>query len=271
MIDHMKKDRCRELLELSTQSIKREKVLLMLLEGPKTLEEIRESLKDTSAGVIPQIKKLEKANWVIKKERRYYLTEIGEIIAGTYRPFHRTLKVIAKDEEFWMRHNLTGIPQPLRGRIHELGDYNVFESTPTEIFQPHKEFMKELLASKWVKGVSPIFHPEYMHAFTDLEKKGAEISLIMTKNVLDKIKAEYKDVFKKIIAYKNASMMVCEEEILVAFTVTDRFLSLGLFFKEGVYNTTHDLQSSEKSAIKWGEDLFKYHKERSREITLKDL
>jgi predicted transcriptional regulator len=183
----------------------------------------------------------------------------------------RCMPPIARNEEFWIRHIITGIPQPLRKRINELGDYIIIESEPTEIFQPHKQFMKKLLDSKWIKGVSPIFHPEYPNAFVQLANKGVEISLILTKNVFDKVEAEYKEELKKFLGYKNATMMVCEEEILVAFTVTDLFLSLGLFFKEGEYDTHHDLQSTEGSAIKWGEDLFNYYKVRSKEITLKEL
>ncbi len=52
----------------------------------------------------------------------------------------------------------------------------------------------------------------------------------------------------------------------VSFAVTDRFLSLSLFFKNGTFDPRNDLVGFDSSSIKWGEDLFKHYKENSIEI-----
>ena len=55
--------------------------------------------------------------------------------------------------------------------------------------------------------------------------------------------------------------MVADENIRVGLTVTDTYLSLGLYNNDGVtYDTTTDLFSFDQMAVKWGERMFKYYK-----------
>jgi len=53
-----------KLLDTLTFSEKRENLLILLKEGPRTLEEIRAKLNVTSSGMIPLIRKLEERNLV---------------------------------------------------------------------------------------------------------------------------------------------------------------------------------------------------------------
>lgn len=259
-------DRTNELLDLLTLSAKRRRLLLLLREGPKTLGDINSSLKTISSGMLPQIRKLERANLISQTDKEFSLTETGDLVAKSLSRFLKTLEVIEKHDEFWKNHRISGIPEPFRIRFHELWRCKIVESSPTEIFLPHREFMRNLSRSSRIKGVSPIFHPEYPPTFLGLAKKGAEVSLIVTRPVFEKIKAEHGDALKNFLNQGNTEFMICDEEIGVAFTVTDIFLSLGLFHKNGTYDTHRDLISFEESAIKWGEDLFNYYKKRSEKI-----
>ena len=56
------------------------------------------------------------------------------------------------------------------------------------------------------------------------------------------------------------------DELKIAFTVTDTFLSLGLFTLDGRYDVTMDLVSEDKKALKWGLDLFEYFRKKSRRV-----
>ncbi|MFH1773434.1 MAG: winged helix-turn-helix domain-containing protein [Methanobacteriota archaeon] len=255
-----------KLLDILTLSEKRRNLFLLLRDGPKTLEEIRSSLQVTASGVLPQIRKMEKKNLICRTNKKYALTEIGSVIAESFNQFVKTLNAFEENEEFWKEHEISGIPEEFRLRIHELGDYKIFRSTPTEIFKPHDEYIKNLLKSKWIRGVSPVLHPEYPKAFLILAENGANVSLILTRNVLEGIKREHRRELETFLKYKNVKMMVCEEEIKVAFTVTDFFLSMRLFLKSGEYDFYRNIISSEKSALKWGEDLFSYYEKRSEKV-----
>jgi len=65
-----------KLLDILTFSEKRENFLILLREGPKSLEEIRSSLNVTSSGMIPQIRKLEERNLVQRTGKNYELTDM---------------------------------------------------------------------------------------------------------------------------------------------------------------------------------------------------
>lgn len=257
----------RGLLGLITYSEKRSELLLLLQKEPKTLEEIKDHFKITAPEILPHIRKLENANLIWQDGKRYILTEVGEVVTKSFDRLSRTLKMFEKDAEFWKEHKISYIPEEFRWRLYELGDYKILKGTPTEIFEPHKEFMKNILKSNTIKGVSPIFHPEYPKAFVELAKMGKNVSIITTRDVYTRIAKEYKHELEKFLEY--CTFEICNEKIQVAFTVTDVFLSMGLFLRTGDYDPLKDLISFEKSAIKWGEDLFKYYENRSEKVGLR--
>ncbi len=76
-----------KLVSTITFSKKRENLLLFLIDGPKTLEDIRTSLNVTSSGMIPQIRKLEEQNLVRREGKKYLLTDTGTVIAEMFNSF----------------------------------------------------------------------------------------------------------------------------------------------------------------------------------------
>lgn len=258
------------LLSLVAFSERRRDILLMLQEEPKTLKEIKDYFKITSPEIIPQIRKLEKDNLIYKEGKQYFLTEVGGIVTESLDKLSRTLKVFEKDMEFWKEHTI-GFPEEFRMRLYELGDYMITKSSPTEIFKPHDEYIENVLKSKWIKGVSPVLHPEYTKQFLMMAKTGIPISIILTREVLEKIKEKHKAELVKVLGYKNAQVMICNEKIAVAFTVTDFFFSMRLFLKDGTYDFYKNIISNEKSALTWGEDLFSYYENHSERVKLQDF
>ncbi|VVB94890.1 Methanogenesis regulatory protein FilR1 [uncultured archaeon] len=255
-----------KLIGAITHSRKRESLLIFLRDGPKTLEEIRKSLEVTSAGMIPQIRKLEEVNLVRQEGKTYALTEIGMIIAEVFNSFSRTIDIVEKYEDFWTDHEIKAIPQYLLNRIYELENSTLIESKMSEIFEPHREFVEALIKSKHIKGVSPIFHPQYPPFFLQLAMGGAETSLILTRDVFNRAKNDYLETMRKTLSFPGQRLYVSDEDIKVAGTVTNCFFSLSLFFKNGGYDSQKDLESSDSSAIKWGEDLFDHFLSKAKEI-----
>ncbi len=255
-----------KLLDTITFSWKRENLLILLKDGPKTLEDIRTSLNVTSSGMIPQIRKLEEKNLVRREGKNYVLTDIGLIISDIFYPLKKTIEIVEKHEDFLVNHEIKAIPQHLLKRIYELGDCNIVEGNVSEIYEPHKEFIEYILSSKMVLGISPIFYHSYPPLFLQLAESGNEISIILTKNVFEKIKTEYTHILSKFIELPNAELYVSDEDIKLASAVTDSFLSLSLFFKNGGYDSQKELISTDSSALTWGEDLFDHFKANSNRI-----
>lgn len=263
--------KARGLLSLITFSEKRREILLLLQDSPKTLDEIKDYFKATTPEILPRIKELENNNLIYQEGKKYFLTEIGNVITKSFDRFFKTLKIFERDMKFWKDHQISGIPEEFRLRLYELGDYKVFRSTPIEIFKPHDEYVKRLMRSKWIRGVSPVLHPEYPKLILMLAENGIDITIIITEEVLKKIEEKHRIELEKGLQYKNARLMLCSDEVKVAFTTSDIFLSMRLFLKDGIYDFYQNIISHEKSAIKWGKDLFEYYKKRSKIIKSLDV
>ena len=77
---------------------------------------------------------------------------------------------------------------------------------------------------------------------------------------------------KRLVEFPNFSVWVTTEKLRVGLTITDKYLSLGLFKKDtNLYDSSSDLFSSDRLAVEWGEDLFRYYKERSTKLDITTL
>ncbi|MDD1677929.1 MAG: winged helix-turn-helix domain-containing protein [Methanomicrobiales archaeon] len=257
-----------DLLSIVTTSEKRKNLLLLLQSGPKSMDEIRATLKVTTTGMLPQIKILSSHGLVRKIDGTYTLTDLGGVIAIHLDRLLGTLAVFEQEKEFWKEHDLAGIPLPLRMRIAELGKYCIISSGEDELYESHSEFQEQILRSTRVHGYAPILHPIYPQFFLALAKRGVEISLVLTDSVFARIEKKYGDQLNEGLRYPNASLYVTVENIRLAFIVTDRYFSTGMFFQDGRFDTKLDVTSFDASALAWGEELFRHILAGARQVPL---
>ncbi|WP_369425118.1 helix-turn-helix transcriptional regulator [Methanothrix sp.] len=253
-----------DILSVVTASEKRKNLLLLLRNGPRTMDEIRAILNVTTTGMLPQIKILTEHGLVTKERGEYRLTVLGEIISAHLKDLVDTLDVLEREETYWRDHDLSAIPPHLRMRIRELAGYRLISSGEEELYESHHEFLEKIRHSQRVHGFSPVLHPVYPRFFLDLARKGTEITLILTESVYEKCQRQYGEMLEEGMRYENARLQISNEEFRFAFVVTDIFFSLTLFFRDGRFDTKVDLNSLDSNALKWGEDLFTYCLERSR-------
>lgn len=259
------------LINFLVNSEKRKNLLFLLREGSRTLDDIREPLKVTSSGIIPQIRKMEERHLIAQVNRKYELTEMGEVVADYFCNFEGIEKIFNSNMKFWDEHKISAIPRELRLRLHELGNYEIIRSTPTDIFKPHHEDMRNLVNASSMKGASSVMHPDYPRHICDLAEKGLNVSIIITEEILEILEKAYMEDLKKFSGLKNICLALCREKIDFAFVVTDLFLSLRLFQKDGNYDFHEKIMSFDKTAIGWGEDLFNYYVKRSEKIVMMDI
>jgi predicted transcriptional regulator len=255
-----------DLLNTVISSEKRKNLLLFLNKGPRTWDDIKTELKVTATGMLPQIKILEDEKLVYRTGKEYNLTELGELVTHFLEPLNSTLSVLEKDKKFWQEHNINAIPKEFLLRIGELGHVRIVESKDEEIYESHKEFQNILAKSTQVKGIAHMVHPIYPDLFLSMAKNGTETSLILTRPVFEIVAASYPHKIFEWLEFSNSRLYVYESGIRFSFIVTDRYLSLALFYANGIFDTRRDLISSDPSAVKWGEDLFTYFQKQSRRI-----
>ena len=254
-------------LRLAACSDLRRGILICLREGKKALSELRDELEISSTTAIHALRELGKDNLLFQDETRdYALTKIGEVIALKLTDFMDAIDVLKKHEDFWLTHDLSGIPQHLLDRIGALRDSTIVKDTATDIFKSHSNFINLLKNAKEIKGVSSIFVPDYPLLFEELIlNKKVKVGLVVTKEVLGKIDEE---IVKEIFTDKSSKfkLYITEENARANFTVTDYFMALGFYRIDGTYDYNRDLVGYDKKAIEWGKELFEWYLKRAERV-----
>ncbi|MCZ7384046.1 MAG: DUF1724 domain-containing protein [Candidatus Methanoperedens sp.] len=236
-------------------------------EDKKSLGDLRTELNISSTTAIHALRELEKSNLAFQdKDKNYTLTKIGRIITLKVADFSNTVDILKKHERFWLEHDLSGIPDDMMEKIGWLKGSTLIEDTPTDIFKVHANFVSLLSKAKVIKGVSSIFVPEFMKLFEDLIiNKNVEVELIFTKEVAGKIDDL---TIEKIFNNKGSKLKlyITKEDMKAAFTVTDSFLSFGLFHIDGSYDYNRDLITYDKKGIEWGRDLYEWYLQRAERV-----
>lgn len=254
-------------VDLIFSSDKRKTILVQLIEGPKSIEEIVGVLNVSPTSVYPQIKMLMEGHLLYREKGKYKLTLIGEAVAEKMQPFLETLETLGNKYDFWCGHRLDSIPPHLLKRIGDLKNSAFAKSlNESSMFSPHEEFVENISKSKFVKGISPFIHPLYPKMFLYFAERSVGVSLVVTESVFNRLRTEFKSEMEKFLELDKTHLYVCDKEIFLSCAVTDLFLSLGLFYNNSAYDHVNDIISFDSRALQWGQDLYTYYESISKEI-----
>ncbi len=254
------------LLRLVANSERRSRVVLMLVDKPRSLTELSESLGSSPSNVLPQIRKLEDAGLVSSERGVYALTDFGRMVAELFSGFVDGIGVVEEHMAFWVEHDISGIPGHLLRRLHELRGARVILNPPESIYDPHREFIENVSSSKCICGISPVYHPSYPPMFAELARSGRRIELILSNSVLEKVRQNNPRELEEYLSFENARLYVTKGELRVAMVVTDRYFSLSLYFRNGIYDTARDLVGFSESSLMWGRDLFEHYLQQAERV-----
>lgn len=259
-------------LKFHSISSVRVKIMISLNEEPMKTKDLRKLIGIQSSTIIHGIKELEKQNLVSRKGDYYYLSETGKIMALKLIDIIRTLITLKNFEKLWLNHEIDSIPQYLLKDIGYLSNLELVESEKIDIFRPHGAYMQVILGSKKIRGVSPIFYPDYVNNFKNMIENGISVELILTSTILRKtigsIDPNDLAYLTKVLSEETLKIWEIEEEVKVAFTITDKFTVLGLFFLNGSYDSTKLLIGDHDDAIIWSNRLFEYYRGKANKFIL---
>lgn len=248
-------------------SEKRKNLLLLLMEGPRDMGQIKTSLNVTSKAMTPQINILKKDELVVQEEESYELSDIGRLIVGNMLPLLNTLEVIEDNREYWASRDLSVLPENLFLRLGELGECMLIEPDLNHMFDLPREFTENLKKAGQILTLVSYYHPLYPSLYSELALSGVEMSIMVTEPVLDRMKNDCKEEFENIISAKNTHLEVCSEKTgLPTLAITDRFMYLCLFDKQGKYDHSK-IMSFDSSALEWGRELFMHYRSEAREVS----
>ncbi|WMW24740.1 winged helix-turn-helix domain-containing protein [Methanolobus sediminis] len=248
-------------------SDKRKDLLLLLIERPMNIDEIKSTLNVTSSAMMTQIKILIDQGIILYEDDQYQLSSFGEVIVKKMVPLLNTLMVFEDNKQYWENHRVKGIPAHLLESIEELGSCELVEPELNRMYELPKKFTDNLIQSKYIMEISSSFSPAYPYKYIELARKGVRISLIITESVFERLETEYFEQLKDYLGMENTELFVCKEDIgFASSVVTDRFLSLTLFYKNGMFHN-HSMMSFETDALKWGEDMYQFFRQTAQEVT----
>jgi predicted transcriptional regulator len=276
------------LLDAIFLSEKRKNLLLLLKEeGPKSSEEIKNAFDFPWKSMIPQIKKLVDLGLVIQTDGIYSLSEMGVVIATNMQFLLNTLKIYEENRDFWSEHDLSSIPFHLLTRIGELGQCKVLKPDISHIFKVQEDIVKCMLASSRIMVFVSAIHPAYHLACLEFIEKKIDVTIILTESVFESVQAEcfpksdtvfsdssvlkldlseYKNEVQLFLNCENSDFFVSDgEKKPMMLIVTDKIFALSLLDKHSRVDRYY-IVSFEPGALKWGEELFAYYKKNSRQI-----
>ena len=232
------------------------KILLNLLNGEKKISELRINTETRDTTILHILEEFGDLNLTTKTQGLYKLTPLGLIEAKSLKEFILTTEVLEKFKTFWLSHNVDGIPAHLLQNIGALKDSHLVQTQSLELGIVHQTFLETVSKSKRIKGISPIFHPDFISLFGQLLEQGSTIELIVSSDVLNKITSFVDlELVTKYLAEDRLRVFL-NEDLKIALALTEHTFSLGLFALSGTYDDNVDLRSTSTEAIKWGERLF---------------
>jgi predicted transcriptional regulator len=232
-------------------------VIAELLEGDKRLAELAQKIDTRQTTISHILKEFETLAFIKKSGGLYSLTPLGQIEAKICKATLAGTRVVKKYKDFWLTHDVSGLPDQSISAIGALDDSVIVTSADVDLQKVHKTFINDVLSmSTNIKGISPIFHPDYIEVLKKVLKSGGQIDLIVNSEVLQKAlmsndAAEIQPYIadQKLRVYLN-------EDLKFSLTVTENCISLGLFNLSGMYDYLSDLQCKTSEGIEWGKNLF---------------
>ncbi|HIH75388.1 MAG TPA: winged helix-turn-helix domain-containing protein [Methanosarcina sp.] len=276
------------LLDTIFLSEKRKNLLLLLKEeGPKSSDEIKNAFDFPWKSITPQLKKLIDWGLVFEEEGMYTLSDMGSTIVTNMQFFLNTLSIYEENLDFWYEHDTSSIPPHLLIRIRELGHVSILERDLSNVFRIPEEITENLANSNRIMSFVSVFHPSSPFLYFECMEKGIEATSIITKTIFDVLQTEfnselpliktsssilnrviieYRQKIKHILSSKASDFLIYDVALKpMSMIVTDKLFLLALPDKKGRL-TSQFLISSDPQALKWGEELFIYYKERSKPL-----
>ncbi len=248
-------------------------ILLALLNDKSSLSQLREVTGSTSQALIPKIRTLEKQGLIESVTYAYCLTPIGRVVAINVDDYVRLMGGINQHHTFFADHDLADLPLPFLSRIGDLYNSEPKQDTTTDMFYVYSHYLEILKDALYIHGISSVASPGLAQFIAEKVVTGIPVELVVNNEVIGLLTKEpYASNMKRLVEFPNFSVWVTAEKLRVGLTITDKYLSLGLFKKDThLYDSSSDLFSSDRRAVEWGEDLFRYYKERSTKLDITTL
>ena len=242
-------------------SDKRKKLLLLLLEGSQTSDDIKEKLDVNWGAMIPQIKKMQEWNLLKTEDRVYSLTPMGYSIAVNSKRLLNLLDVYGDNYEYLSTHKLTVIPDDLLERIGEINPCCVLESDLAHVFNANEDVCRAMEGSGKCVTLSNFFQPQYNEMYNTLLKGGCDLTFVFSESVWKRVCEAYvyedgKPTDPNSLDWKKCRVYTIPDGAdILEISVFDNGILMGFFDNERRFDTRYILGTGE-SGCNWATELY---------------
>lgn len=243
----------------------RSKIMLILLEGGRTVGELEKITNTRSTTLLHSIKELIDFDLVEKKHQVYSLTNIGRIQAVALEDLLNTIITINQHHKFWRYHDLSSIPMDLQKSIGMLGRGEIMEDAPETPLKLWEDFINSLVKARMIRSITSVLIKGFVTAIPTAIGSGADVEIIVTNTVLEAT-STWKDYINKYLKRDNFKLFVIDYDVKISFTLTESFLKLGLANIDGSFDLGADVMYRGEKPVIWGQMFYDYYKRQSTRI-----
>ncbi len=248
-------------------SEKRRKLMQLLKDGPKDIDEIKSAFNVSSRLIVPQIKQLEKQKIIIENNGIFQLSNIGELLINKMLKIIDINILLDKDKDYWENRMLNSLPPHMYERIGDLENNYLYEYNINNVLEIPPPFYPHLVKTRHYYMLLPYFHPNVIRETLNITKNGTKTILIATPKVVKRIKKEFREDLTKLIYSPNLEIRILDEKTKPpALFITDDLILIGFATEEGVWDD-RELISQDEKALNWTQELFIYYKDMSTLLT----
>ncbi|MDN7013504.1 DUF1724 domain-containing protein [Methanoculleus sp. FWC-SCC3] len=241
-------------------------VMIALGSGSKPLSTLRDITGSSSQALIPKIRQLEALHYVESIRGDYALTAMGRLVEPEIERLVTLMGALQRHRDFWIEHEIEGIPPELLNNLECLYHTEAVKNIEEDVFAVYAAFHAILRKASWIHSVSSIMSPLLADEVKGIVMEGRPAELIVTEELARRLDDEpYSAMLEPLSRYANFKIYVSPSPIRLGLTVSDGYLSLGLYRRDtGKYDAATDLVGTDAAAVSWGERLFQHYKVDSR-------
>lgn len=245
-------------------------VMIGLGSGSKPLSTLREITGSSSQALIPKIRQLEALHYVESVRGDYALTPMGRLVEPKIERAVTLMGVLQRHRDFWVEHEIEGIPPEFLNEIEHLYHTEIVKDVEENIFAVYTVFQAILKKASWIHGVSSIMSPVHIDAIKEAAISRTSVELVISEELARGLTSgPYDTVLGTLKKCNNFRIYVSPSPIRLGMTVTDEYLSLGLYRCDtDKYDATTDLVGTDAAAVSWGERLFQHYKADARPLKM---
>lgn len=256
--------------ELVLTSSVRTDIVLRVFESTMPTKALLSEIDASDSAVYDALSTLRNRGLISERDGGWKLTAHGHIVAESVAAWQSSEDFLGRDPAFWKNHEIDVIPAQFRGRLPEIGEYDIIRDTPQEPNRCMDVAIGMLEAADSCDITTPYYSKPHQQAIPP----DPETRLLVTREVLDVSVQRYKDGHREELNNLDPAKLrltncqfasvVTDDRLkfelpTVSESTTDRHGGTEATFpseRGSVAGTTALFISETESAVQFGRELF---------------